>query len=347
MKVAFVGGHTGGHLYPGLAVAEALAEHSIESCFFGSGRQTERDILSKTAFEYREFASLARPQLRSFLPAVLSFRRLLKAEGFLALVGLGGAPEVVPGFAARAARLPIFLLEQNRVLGRAHRLLSRWATRVFLSFEDTQGPSRLQRMSLRTGCPVRASITTAPFDPEGPVLVLGGSQGSEAVNQLLADALPYLSEVDSPPAFVHLVGRGRVEAMKKVYKRYAIEGEVLEYVDDMAPLLARSSLVISRAGGSTVAELQAVGRPSILIPYPHHKDRQQYLNAEYLEQRHACLVHVGDASSLAAELVQLWRDPDHRRVMAGHAHQANRAASVIAQVVATHLDSWIQRLNTA
>ena len=184
-RILFVGGETGGHLYPALALAEELAGRGeVDPVFLTSGGPLATRILEPHGVRtvIGEAPSTVRP-----LAIGTSGRRLVRIldrERIDAVVALGGRPGVIPGLWARWRRRPLFLLEQNRVLGRANRALLPLATRIFLSFDDTSPEERLRDRALRLGCPVRPSfVPSPPPATDSPVLlVLGGSQGALDIN---------------------------------------------------------------------------------------------------------------------------------------------------------------------
>lgn len=354
VEVLFVGGPSGGHLYPAMALAEELVRLTgLRPRFLYGARPIERSIIEASGFDATEVPALEVNSGRSLRAAHRFLSREVDWTRVAALVATGGRASLLPAWVARRQRRPIFALEQNRVVGRAQRWLMRGATRLFLSFDDTRGPRRLDRVSLRLGCPVRSSFRPEPL-PEGEptLLVLGGSQGSRAINQLVVDTLRHPEWRASWNGWrvVHLTGHGKSESehdatrFEAVYREAGVEAEVMEYCADPASLLARSHLVLARAGGSTIAEMSAVGRGGLFVPYPHHRDRQQFLNA-------AALVEVGAAQVLTEEPAALARaltDAD-RAALEGMARAARSigrpdAATRIAEVIATHLERFPRTL---
>jgi UDP-N-acetylglucosamine--N-acetylmuramyl-(pentapeptide) pyrophosphoryl-undecaprenol N-acetylglucosamine transferase len=246
------------------------------------------------------------------------------------------------GLAARSLGLPLFLLEQNAVTGRANRWLSRIACRVYHGLP----PQCAGRRGLLTGTPLRPDVgrlgrdaarCALGFATDLPlVLVVGGSQGAEALNVVVPEALV---ACERPVAVVHLAGAGKDAA---VIGRYSaapvdrIEARVLAAASDMATLYAAADLVICRGGGTTVAELVAAGRPAIIVPYPHHRDRQQVHNAEVLVAVDAAVLieeHELTASWLAGMLQALFSAPE-RLVSMGNAARSVGSGDATAAIVA-------------
>ncbi len=340
-RILFAGGATGGHLYPGLALAEELRSRGeVDPIFL-----TEGDEIAERILGPRGMRTISANVLSSRRPWRWGIRgrqlaRRLDREQIDAVVALGARPGIVPGAWTRWNRRPLFLLEQNRVLGRANRVLLPLATRIFLSFDDTQPEDRLRDRALRLGCPVRSEFTRAELPPGPPMLlVLGGSQGARDINELAPAALELMPAKSRWRVF-HICGSGKEKGIEERYRAAGILATVRAFLQDPADALREASLVLARAGGSTIAELTAVGRGSLLIPYPHHRDLQQFRNAEALTRVGAAEVIGCDSIGLASRLVALYADLGRRVTMARAAREAGRpdAAKRIADVIATHLD---------
>lgn len=344
-RVLFAGGATGGHLYPALALAAALrARGGIEPVFLTEGGEiTERILEPEAVVRLRSEPWTGRRPLRAAASA-RRLGRLLRTERIAAVVALGGRPGIVPGMWARWTRRPLFLLEQNRVLGRANRVLLPLATRIFLSFEDTEPADRLHDRSLRLGCPVRGSFRPLPFpDPGDPprLLVLGGSQGAGDLNDLAPAALA-AARTGREWRVVHISGPGKEKGIEARYRESGLLASVRPFLQDPAEAFGDAHLVIARAGGSTVAELTAVGRGSLLLPYPHHRDRQQFRNAAALVEGGAAEEIPLDPARVAERIDALRAEgaSSALRAMGDAARALGRpdAAERIADVIATHLD---------
>ena len=347
-KVLVVGAASGGHLYPGLALVDALERiWGIEAEFIVGGSNLENRILARRTVHEVTPASWRR--VASVATSWRGVREIFDAIDPCAVVSLGGGPALIPGLSAWLRGVPLFLVEQNRVLGRAHKLLLRFSTRVFLSFAGTRGSKVLARRGIRLGTPLRPSFVPTPV-PEGRprLLILGGSQGARDINETMAAVLPELVKrgVDFRALHVSGPGKGSSEngcGLAAHYAQRGVDAEVVEYLEDPGPALEEASCVVARAGGSTIAEIAAVGRGALLSPYPHHRDRQQFHNAEPL-------VAAGAAQILDAALADKtpWVDalalllPDRERLVAmgASARRIGRPGSAprIAEVIASHLD---------
>lgn len=353
-EVLFVGGPSGGHIYPAIALAEELARLTgLRPRFLYGSRPIERSIIATSGFDATEVPALEVTSARSLRVAHRFLSRELDWSRVAAVIATGGRAALLPAWVARRRRRPIFALEQNRVVGRAQRWLLRAATRLFLSFDDTSGPRRLDRVSLRLGCPVRSSFRPTPLPGGEPtLLVLGGSQGSRAINQLVVDTLRHPEWRPSWDGWrvVHLTGHGKSESehdatrLEAVYREAGVEAEVMEYCADPATLLARCHLVLARAGGSTIAEMSAIGRGGLFVPYPHHRDRQQFLNAEALVEVGAADVLPEDPAAFARALADRDRSVLERMARAARSIGRPEAATRIAEVIATHLERFPRTL---
>lgn len=320
--LAFFGGGTGGHIYPGIAVAER-ARARFPDCrivFFRTTRSVEDRVFEGTSFEIRPLE--IRPPGRSPLAwlrylraarrARAAIRQELRGGGWVGL-GLGGYASLPGILAARRQGAPVILLEQNRVPGRVNRLFSRFVDAVSCAYPETGLPGCRRRVV--TGNPVRESVlrAAAARDARGPcegrrtVLVFGGSQGAHGINQRVHDALAELSDLLERIRWIHIAGHADKDYMTEAYRRCGWEAEVLSYSQDLPGLMARSDLALCRAGGTTLAELTVVGLPSILVPYPHHRDAHQTWNAQALVERGGARV-LNEAELNAESLRQVFED---------------------------------------
>jgi UDP-N-acetylglucosamine--N-acetylmuramyl-(pentapeptide) pyrophosphoryl-undecaprenol N-acetylglucosamine transferase len=214
--------------------------------------------------------------------------RALLQEGFDAAFGLGGYASLPGILAARAHGVPVILLEQNRVAGKVNRLLAPFAAAVSCAFEGTAFPfgGRIEV----TGNPVRREVLEAAglrrslsrADSRRTVLVVGGSQGASGLNRRIREALPALLDLRDGIRWIHVAGDADKEAMTEAYRTHGWQAEVFAYTPRLPDLMARSDLVVGRAGGTTVSEIAVLGLPAVLVPYPHHKYRHQLLNARAL-----------------------------------------------------------------
>ncbi len=299
--LAFFGGGTGGHLYPGLAVAERARERfpSCRILFFRTRRKIEERVFSEYGFqtcslELETPAASPVGWLRYSMQsvrAISEIRRLL-LEGFDAAFGLGGYASLPGIIAARQEMIPIVLLEQNQVPGKVNRFLAPFVNAV--SCPNTAAARMLRGRREITGNPVRREVLTAAFrrrrwfgastfsSRKRRVFVCGGSQGAHGVNRAVVDALGEFDGLRDRICWMHVAGDADCEMVARKYRDHGWEAEVKSFVPDLPYEMANSDLVIARAGGTTLAELAVLGVPAILVPYPHHKDQHQLRNAQLL-----------------------------------------------------------------
>lgn len=360
LHIAFAGGGTGGHLFPGLAVAHAVSESlpGARLTFVGSGKPLERQHVAAAGFDYLALPCHALPGRLGQLPAFLAqnlagylaARRFLREEKVRAVVGLGGYASVPVGRAARASGAKLLLLEQNVLPGRATRWLARGADAVCLAMEAAATRVRCPGRIEVTGTPIRPGFVSAAQTPRsGPqrLLVLGGSAGAESLNQNVPKALYRTGSELIGWEIIHQSGESNVETTRALYAKLGLRAVVTPFVRNMAGVLGQTDVVVCRAGGSTLAELAAVGVPAVLLPYPHAKDDHQRLNAEWFQASTGCpWVDTGQRrtrldESLADVLVELMRDERRRRRIALVMRQGSRpnAAQDVCKILAQLLDA--------
>jgi UDP-N-acetylglucosamine--N-acetylmuramyl-(pentapeptide) pyrophosphoryl-undecaprenol N-acetylglucosamine transferase len=346
--VVLAGGGTGGHVFPMVAVADALrAEADVRVVYVGTARGIEARVVPARGDELELLDVLpikgrgAIGAVRGTLRAVGTLpraRALVKRLAPRAVLSVGGYAAGPLGLAAWSRRVPLALLEPNSVLGLANRWLVPFARRAYVAFPGVA--DELGRIAQRTGVPLRAAFHAAPYvalPGRLRVLVLGGSQGAKALNEVVPEALALASRDVGPITVVHQAGRDQDEAVRSRYREHGVEGvSVVAFIDDVARELERADLVIERSGASSLAELCAVGRCSILIPFPFAADDHQRKNAKALEAEGAAsCVDPSDATAarIANSVASLARDPGRRSAMADAARTLGRpdAARAIAR----------------
>lgn len=292
MRIIVACGGTGGHAFPGLAVAEELRSRGHEVTVWDSGRDIESSVMKR--WDGDIFSTGAR-QLHpknalAILRSILRCRRQIKKAKPDALLAMGSYSSLPPVLAARWCKVPVFLHEANTVPGKAVDFLSRFAKTVAISFDMTAKCLPLAK-TVRTGLPIRNEIASGKrfdFIPENAfvVFVTGGSQGAHAVNELMMDALVMLNEEIKSSAgarplyIIHQTGakdEGRVMA---TYAQAVIPSRVHAFETKMADAFASADLVVARAGASTCFELAACGKPAFLIPLPTAMRDHQHFNAD-------------------------------------------------------------------
>ena len=298
--IMIMAGGTGGHVFPGLAVAECLRAADWRVVWLGSRAGIEARLVPARGIEmaWMDFSGLRGkgPVALALLPLRLLRAFWNGARAILAhrpdvVLGLGGFQSFPGGMMAAFLRRPLVIHEQNSVAGLANRVLAAVADRVLTAFPGTLSKAET------IGNPVRAEIVAA----EEPriryagrsgalrVLVMGGSLGAKVLNEAVPAALARLAE-QARPLVLHQSGRGHCEAVEAAYRDAGVAAETVEFIDDVAAALAAADLVICRSGALTVAELACMGVASVLIPYPHAVDDHQTGNARFLADAGAAVL---------------------------------------------------------
>jgi UDP-N-acetylglucosamine--N-acetylmuramyl-(pentapeptide) pyrophosphoryl-undecaprenol N-acetylglucosamine transferase len=340
--VLIMAGGTGGHVFPALAVARELAGRGYRIQWLGTRQGIEARLVPAAGFAiaFISVAGLRGKGVSSWLLAPLRLLRALAQA--LAVVrrqrprvalGMGGFVAGPGGLAARLAGVPLVVHEQNAVAGLTNRVLARLASRVLEAF-PASFPARVA--ALQTGNPVRAEIAAlAPPEARfagrsGPIrlLVLGGSQGATALNELAPEAVAHLAE---PGAEVwHQSGRQQAEATAAAYQAARVNARVEAFIEDMAAAYAWADLVLCRAGALTITELAAAGVGSILVPYPHAVDDHQTRNARFLADAGAAVLMPQGQLTVPSLVVLVRGLQDRNRLL-----EMARRARALARPAAT------------
>ena len=350
-RLLVAGGGTGGHLFPGIAVAEEILNRNPGNAvlFVNTGRPVDRKALGERGLPFRVIPS--KPMKgRGILDRLKALLGIPKSVGSAlwilfafkpdAVLGVGGYAAAPAALAARILRIPVLLHEQNKRAGLTNRLLSKLACEVHVSFENTLIDVTPEKL-LVSGNPVRHAIKDCrnPEEREKKrftLLVLGGSLGARAINETVAELLPKLSEAGI--RVVHQTGAGHIETVRPSYEAVSGDHEVAAFFTDMAARYADADLALCRAGATTLAELSAAGLGAIFIPYPFAADNHQVDNARALEEIGAADIILEedlDTDLLLARLVALSRNRETIESMARAAKTAARpeAAATIADAL--------------
>jgi len=351
-KYLFAGGGTGGHVYPAIAVADELKrkDQDCRILFVGTRQGLERRIVPDAGYDLKfiRIGGLRGKTLKTLLKNLFLF-----PLGFLgsAAILLSFRPDVTFGSGGYVAgpvvmlsallRIPTVIHEQNVIPGSTNRILSRFATKVAVSFPETA--EAFPKKAMMTGNPVRRD-----FQRIGPrkekkchhILVFGGSRGALSINRAVMSALPVLSASGLPFYLTVQTGEGRHGMVAEALKKSGLAGESSPYISDMAKKMEEADLLICRAGATTIAELKAARRGAILIPFPHAIHDHQVLNAQTLERRGcARMVLERDLSGerLAREILDLFRHPEKLSIMEkafNEGHSADPAAVISETLMA-------------
>lgn len=285
-------GGTGGHIFPGLALAEALRDRGWTVHWLGTpGSMEERIVTPKGfAFEAIEFSGVRGKGLMTLLRLPLRLlRACLQARAVVrriqpdVVIGLGGYVTFPGGIAARLSKKPLVLHEQNSVPGMANKLLTRIATRVYTAFPNVLPGAHWVGNPLRRAFTKQRRPERRLVGREGPLrlLVVGGSLGAKALNDIVPKALAWI-HADQRPIVTHQSGEAQIEALRLNYAAAGIEATLTPFIEDTAAAYADADLILCRAGASTVTEIAAVGAAAVFVPFPHAVDDHQTTNAQYL-----------------------------------------------------------------
>jgi UDP-N-acetylglucosamine--N-acetylmuramyl-(pentapeptide) pyrophosphoryl-undecaprenol N-acetylglucosamine transferase len=328
MRVLIAAGGTGGHIYPGIAVAQEIVRRDASSKvqFVGTARGLETRLVPQAGFELSliESAGLKNVSLSARVKGVallpksfLSARRLMRQFRPEVVVGAGGYVSGPVVLTAALTKLPTLVMESNALPGMTNRVLARFVDRAAVSF--AQALPYFRGKAKVTGNPVRREFFEIPPKQREPgkfsLLVFGGSQGARAINEAMVAALPKLKEVPGVLRIKHQTGSADFEKVKAAYAAAGWDdrADVRSYIDNMMADFAAADLVLCRAGATTTAELIAAGKASIMIPFPQAADDHQRKNAEALQTAGAAkmiLQHELSGDRLAAEIAKLMNAPD-------------------------------------
>lgn len=359
VSVLIAGGGTGGHVYPMLAVGEAVRSVDPRASVFyvGTAKGLEAKAIPARGgdLELLDVAPLRGGGVRGFAKGVArAFAVLPEAHRLVSrrrpdvVLSVGGYAAGPISLAARLSGVPVTLLEPNGVLGLSNRLLAPFVRRAYTAFGDLDRKFSRDR-GRGFGVPLRSAFSRAAYAPAEDrfrVLVLGGSQGADHFNKSLPDAFARLVKVIPHATIIHQTGRGRMDAVKAAYvglgyapKPIAVSKapvRIDDFIDDVAGQIGKADVVLQRAGASSLAELCAIGRASVLVPFPFAADQHQLANARSLESAGAAVAMEQGAATperLASELAALARDAARRSRMADAAASLGRphAARDIAE----------------
>ncbi len=301
MKIVFAGGGTGGHLMAGLSIAQEFSSRfpGTRIIFFGTSKKNESGYVGNMGYEFKRIRA---SKLTSFIHLpffvfalvigiIQSLNNIIKIKPDI-IIGLGGYGSVLPVVAAIFAGIPIVLIEQNVIPGRANLIMSRWVDTILCHWESTAKRFKRARSISVTGIPIRSGILEKrveidknPFGfdlKKKTLLVMGGSQGAMAINEIIFQSIPRLKDLIPDLQVIHLTGKHGYNEARDIYNNLGVSSVVSEYSDNIGAAYRLADLVVCRAGANTIAEITEVGIPAILIPYPYATDNHQYWNANEL-----------------------------------------------------------------
>lgn len=367
--IFFAGGGTGGHIYPNLAVADAIIARNKDICvtFFCSRREVDARVLAPSGYEFLPLPAVG----LSLHPLRFGrfFGQLFTSYGFVkqvmvpfrhkaVVVGTGGFVTAPVVMAAKALKIPVYLINVDAKPGKANRLLGRFARRVFVQFETSKQYFGTGEKVCVTGCPLRGEFAGAALRKEACreklqsagleieagkklLVVTGASSGARNINDAM---IGLLGELKGPAAqwqVIHLTGQADFTRVKDAVEQEADWYKAVDYWDDMATLLGAADLAVGRAGAVSIAEFAAAGVPTICLPYPYHKDRHQYANAQALTEAQAAVIvedRIDDPARTAAELGETLKElmsDEGRRMTMSKAAQGVGSIDAAAKIAAT------------
>ncbi len=357
MRLLVAGGGTGGHVFPGVALAEEVVTRHPKNdvVFVGTSRGLEAQVVPAAGFpiELVEVKGLKGKGLLGMLAnllllprAFLQSLRILEKWKPDMVVGVGGYASGPLVLAAWLRRIPTAVQEQNAVAGLTNRLLGRVVKAAFTAFPEAAANFPARKVH-QLGNPIRRTLLDLFMRPGADhgrpgVLVFGGSQGAHALNMRVVEALPHLADLRDRLHIVHQTGARDREQVERGYQACGFEPDVREFITDMARAYAEADLVVCRAGATTLAELTVCKKPSILIPFPAAADNHQVVNARSLvDAGAAVMIEERDLTGelLAAEIRRVLSHPEQREKMAraagrmGSPAAAREIADVCAELV--------------
>jgi UDP-N-acetylglucosamine--N-acetylmuramyl-(pentapeptide) pyrophosphoryl-undecaprenol N-acetylglucosamine transferase len=298
-RFAIACGGTGGHLFPGLAVARHLVDHGCRVTLMISPKEVDQEavrevsdmeIVTLPAVGLQRGGEIA--FVRGFSKSYRTARKLFTADPPVAALAMGGFTSAAPVLAARRCHARTFLHESNSIPGRANRWLSLVVSQAFVGFPSAAARLRTRNVTI-TGTPVRPEFHAADaaaaraalgLDPERPVLlVMGGSQGARGINDLVLRSLPLISERAPALQWIHFAGTQDADRVREGYAKLGVTAFVQPFFHHMDTALGAATLTISRAGASSLAEIAAMRVPAVLVPYPAAVDNHQFHNARAME----------------------------------------------------------------
>lgn len=320
-KILIMAGGTGGHVFPGLAVADALREKGHKVAWLGTEKGIEARLVpaADIAINYIDVVGLRGKSALHLLTApfkimraLLQSLRVMRQEKPDCVLGMGGFVAGPGALAAKLMGIPLVIHEQNAVAGTTNRLLSGVANRVLQAFANTFDSSK---NALTVGNPVRKNLPVHKFQPRDTlhVLVVGGSLGAKAIN----DVMPQVAAQLPSLAIWHQTGKNQQQEVASAYQ--PIAARVDAFIDDMAAAYAWADVIVCRAGAMTVSEVAAVGLPAIFIPLPHAIDDHQTANAKIAADQQAAIL-LAQKNMTVEHLVSLLKEfqqqPEKRQAMA-------------------------------
>jgi UDP-N-acetylglucosamine--N-acetylmuramyl-(pentapeptide) pyrophosphoryl-undecaprenol N-acetylglucosamine transferase len=297
MKILVSAAKTGGHIFPAIAVGNELKSNGHDIVFIGSGASIEISAIKKTSFSYHRISMegfrgknfLGKIKSLLLIPiSIFKILKIIKNEKVDAMIGFGGFITVPVGIAFLISRKPIFIHEQNAILGSANKMLGRFSKIIFSAFKLKETFKNI----CITGNPIREefrrNIPQEDYSEITKIYITGGSQGSDYINTNVPVAFEGLSK---KILIKHQCGKGKNKELENLYKKFNIDAEVKEFYENPESLISWSDFVISRAGALSVSEVTSLSKGLLMIPLPSAIDNHQLYNAKHIEDLNMGLIH--------------------------------------------------------
>jgi UDP-N-acetylglucosamine--N-acetylmuramyl-(pentapeptide) pyrophosphoryl-undecaprenol N-acetylglucosamine transferase len=297
MRIVIAGGGTGGHLFPGIAIAEEFLKRDSDTkiIFIGTKRGIEGKLLKRMGYELRtvDVEGVKGRGIGAMLKGAYQIpqsmwqsARIMRQFRPQIVIGVGGYASGPAVLTAHLMGIPTAIAEQNAMPGITNRILGKFVDKVFVTYARTQDWFSLSKVVV-SGNPVRSALTFARDQKKEKndtwnLLVFGGSQGASAINKSVVEMLPYLSLLKNKLRILHQTGAGELESVREAYRESGISADVRGFIDDMAQAYAAADLIVCRAGATSLAEITAAGKVPVLIPFAFAADDHQTKNAQAL-----------------------------------------------------------------
>ena len=320
-KILIAVSSTGGHIYPGLAVAKQLQKEGYEILFIGK----KNNIISNEGYKFYPISAIGLQRKASlkifnfiikFIYSVFQSLKILANEKPAIVIGFGGYISFPVILAAWLKNVPSIIHEQNYIPGLANRISVRFVNKICVSFRESEEIFSSDKVIL-TGNPVREAILSIKKEPSNyahlplTCLVFGGSQGSHNINTAIINSVDKLSALKEKINFIHITGEKDYEIVKNAYLKNGIKSEVYNYLFKIEEAYKKTSFTICRSGAMTISELISLRMPAILIPYPYSTENHQKANAEYLSKNDcSILIEETDIDNLLENIIKITNHPE-------------------------------------
>ena len=357
MRIVIAGGGTGGHLFPGIAIAEEFLKRDPQSrvIFIGTKKGLEHRLLKQLGYTLSEIdvEGLKGRGLTALMKGLWAIPNSMWQSGRIladfqpnVVIGVGGYASGPAVMAAYLMGIPTAIAEQNALAGNTNRILGKFVHKIFLTYEQSKNLFAAQKVSV-TGNPVRAAIAhglsrITEKKAGRQILIFGGSQGATAINKTVVAMLPLMQKMKDRVSVVHQTGERDLAMAKQAYEQYGIEAQVSSFIVDMVPAYAASDLIICRAGATSLSEITVAGKAAILIPFPWAANDHQTLNAQAMvKDGAAAMIRESELTaeklfSLVENLLgddQKLRDMELKSKMLGRLDAAARIVDACQQLV--------------